>query len=179
MLLCGTGPLDQHVFRALYGRADPVLVSIARGMTFVGEPWVVVSLAVAAATGLWWIGRGRDGATLLLVTLAGRCVSILLKLAVLRPRPDLLTHLVFVKTSSFPSGHTAAATVFYVSLALILGRGRPHVRGWTIVAVAVAVGVGLSRVMLGVHWPSDVIGGWAFGLFWVLVTLHLAQRFQG
>src|SRR5205823_6990239 len=93
-----------------------------------------------------------------------------------RARPDLEPHLVIVETHSFPSGHATSSMVFYVALALLLaGRSR-----WGHEAVAAAISlsllIGISRVMLGVHWPSDVIGGWVFGLLWVLLTLRPAER---
>lgn len=179
MLLGGTGAIDHQLYRALYVGGEPGVVSIARTLTFLGEPWVVVTLAIAGAIGLWWVGRARDGVALLAITLIGRSLSVLLKLLILRPRPDLLAHLVNVKTSSFPSGHTTAATIFYVSLPLVLLRGTAHARTWAIAGFILAVGVGMSRVMLGVHWPSDVIGGWTFGLFWVLLAMPVAEHWRG
>jgi len=79
------------------------------------------------------------------------------------------------KTNSFPSGHSAGSMIFFLTLALLLfHRGR-----WRHLAVAAAVAasllVGISRVMLGVHWPSDVVGGWAFGALWVLFSLRMAE----
>jgi undecaprenyl-diphosphatase len=92
-------------------------------------------------------------------------------------RPDLGEHLVVVETMSFPSGHSTSSIVFFVVLALVLTQGSR----WRPLAVAaglfVAVCVGVSRVMLGVHWPSDVLGGWSFGLLWVLLTLRIADRY--
>jgi undecaprenyl-diphosphatase len=83
---------------------------------------------------------------------------------------------VVVKTSSFPSGHATSSMIFYTVIALTLTAKsrwhRPAVAG----AILLSLLIGLSRVMLGVHWPSDVIGGWSFGLMWVLLTLRLAER---
>lgn len=175
MWIGGTGPLDQQLYRALYGGRDPTIVAIARMLTFLGEPWVVIALAASAALGLSAVGRSRDGLTILLVTLVGRALSILQKYEIHRARPDLESHLVAVKTSSFPSGHTTASMIFYLSLATVLARGSPGHRAWAIAAVAFAMAIGLSRVVLGVHWPSDVVGGWCFGLFWVLVAMRGAE----
>ena len=126
----------------------------------------------------WW---GRAGHrhlpwVLIAVTLIGRGLSELQKYWIARARPDLGAHLVVVKTSSFPSGHATSSMIFYLTMALALTVGtrwhRPAVAG----AILLSLLVGTSRVMLGVHWPSDVIGGWAFGMLWVLLTLRLAGR---
>ena len=81
-----------------------------------------------------------------------------------------------VKTSSFPSGHAASSMIFYLSLALVLSAHSPRRFAVAAAAIVLSLLVGASRVMLGVHWPSDVIGGWAFGLLWVLLTLRPAER---
>jgi len=95
---------------------------------------------------------------------------------VARERPDLDPHLVVVKTSSFPSGHATSSMIFYLTLALALTAGSR--RQWIAAAAAILLSflIGTSRVMLGVHWPSDVIGGWSFGMLWVLLTLRFSQR---
>jgi undecaprenyl-diphosphatase len=82
-----------------------------------------------------------------------------------------------VKTSSFPSGHATSSMIFYLTVALALTGGTRWHRTAVAGAVLLSLLIGTSRVMLGVHWPSDVIGGWAFGLLWVLLTLKLAGRF--
>ena len=90
--------------------------------------------------------------------------------------PDLEPHLVVVKTSSFPSGHATSSMIFYLTLALVLTAGTRWQRPAAVGAILLSLLIGTSRVMLGVHWPSDVIGGWAFGMLWVMLTLRLAGR---
>ena len=85
--------------------------------------------------------------------------------------------MVAVKTSSFPSGHAASSMIFYLAIAIVLTAGTRWQRAAVAGAICFSLLIGLSRVMLGVHWPSDVIGGWAFGMLWVLLTLRLAERF--
>jgi undecaprenyl-diphosphatase len=113
---------------------------------------------------------------LLAVILVGRGITEVEKLAVARPRPELEPHLAIVRTWSFPSGHATSSMIFYLTLALALGAGKPWQRIAAAAAVLLSLLIGVSRVMLGVHWPSDVVGGWAFGLLWVLLTLGPAQR---
>ena len=179
MLLLGRGPLDRSLEQALYAGGHPPLVLVARIFTFLGEPTVLIGAGFAVALWLWRQHRGRFALALLLVILLGRGLSEVQKFWVARARPTLEPHLVVVKTSSFPSGHATSSMIFYLTLALALAPRR-----WRHVAAAGAVVlsllIGLSRVMLGVHWPSDVVGGWSFGLFWVLVTLPWSERlFEG
>ena len=106
----------------------------------------------------------------------GRVLGELQKYWVARVRPDLEPHLVVVKTSSFPSGHAASSMIFYLAVALALTARTRWQRPAAAGAILLSLAIGASRVMLGVHWPSDVIGGWAFGMLWVLMTLRLAER---
>ncbi len=113
---------------------------------------------------------------LVAVAMSGRGLSEAQKYWIARPRPGLEPHLVAVKTSSFPSGHATSSMIFYLSLALVFA-GHSRWRFATpAAAVILSLLIGISRVMLGVHWPSDVIGGWAFGLLWVLISLRPAGR---
>jgi len=176
MLRGGAGPLDRQIYQALYAGRDPALAAIARVLTFFGEPTVLIIAGVVFALVMWARGRLRTGLTLVAVTMVGRAVNELQKYEFDRVRPALEPHLVLVKTSSFPSGHSASSMIFYLTLALLLThRGR-----WRHLAAAgamlMAVLIGLSRMMLGVHWPSDVVGGWVFGLLWVLLTLRIAEH---
>lgn len=176
MLLGGTGPADQAVGRALYAGHHPLLISIARLLTDLGEPTILIGATIVCSLWLWLAGRWRLGATLLAVALVGRGMSELQKMIIARPRPALEYHLVNVKTQSFPSGHATSSMVFYLALALALaGHSRWKTQAVS-AALLVSLLIGVSRVMLGVHWPSDVVGGWAFGACWVIVALHPTER---
>lgn len=111
-----------------------------------------------------WIGASLIGASLL---------SSELKSVIDRPRPELVPHLVWVGDASFPSGHAMISAATYLTIALMLAgiEPRPTARV-AIVAFfsAIVVLIGCSRVYLGVHWPSDVLGGWCFGTVWALLV---------
>lgn len=179
MLLLGRGPLDRSIYEALYAGGRPALVLIARIFTALGEPTVLIGAGFIVAALLWRRARGRFALGLLLVILLGRGLSEVQKYWIARARPDLEPHLVVVKTSSFPSGHATSSMIFYLTLALALVPVTRPRRFAAVLAILLSLLIGTSRVMLGVHWPSDVIGGWAFGLLWVLVTLKLAGRSLG
>ena len=177
MLLGGNGPLDRRIYEALYVGGDPAFIDIAVFFTVLGEPVILIIASFGVALWLWMRGHRHLPLAFLAIIMAGRALSVLQKHVIFRARPDLETHLVVVKTSSFPSGHSNSSMIFYVMLALILSRGTEWRRVAVGAAIVLSLIIGLSRVMLGVHWPSDVIGGWAFGLLWLLLTLKLGQRF--
>ena len=176
MLALGGGPLDRHIYEALYAGDRPALLAIARGVHRFGRADLADRRGIACALWLFYAGHRHLPWVLAAIVLVGRGLSEAQKYWIARVRPDLEPHLVVVKTSSFPSGHATSSMIFYLSLALVLTAGtrwsRPAVAG----AILLSLAIGTSRVMLGVHWPSDVIGGWAFGMLWVLVTLRLAGR---
>lgn len=175
MMFGGTGRLDQMVFEALYAGGHPALVSLARLASLFGDPKVLIPATLAVGAWLWWRNHPRTALTLIVVTMLGRGVNSLVKLDVARERPALRPHLMVEHTNSFPSGHATGSMIFFLALALLLAHRGPWRRWWAAAAVGVSLCVGLSRVMLGVHWPSDVIGGWAFGALWVIFTLRMAE----
>ena len=176
MLLWGTGPLDRSVYEALYAGHRPALLVAARIFTALGEPTVLIAASLVCALWLWKAGRARLGLVLLLIALLGRGLSEVQKYWVARVRPDMEPHLVVVKTQSFPSGHASSSMIFYLALAIAVTAGTRWHKVAAAAAVVLSLLIGISRVMLGVHWPSDVIGGWAFGMLWVLLTLRPAER---
>ena len=176
MLLLGGGPLDRLIYEALYAGGSPALVTLARIFTFLGEPTVLIGAGFLVAAWLWRRKRLHLALALLLVILVGRGLSEVQKYWIARARPTLEPHLVVVKTSSFPSGHAASSMIFYLTLALALTAGTRWQRLAAALAIALSFLIGLSRVMLGVHWPSDVVGGWTFGMLWVLLTLRRAEH---
>lgn len=176
MLLLGGGSLDQQVYRSLYAGGSPALVEFARVLSIIGQGPVLITAGFLCAVCLWLTGRGRLALVLLLVTLIGRGLSELQKYEIARVRPDVEPHLVLVKTMSFPSGHAASSMIFGLTVALALAAGTRWERAAVALAIVLSLLIGTSRVMLGVHWPSDVIGGWAFGLLWVMISFPLALR---
>jgi undecaprenyl-diphosphatase len=174
MLLFGGLEFDRGLLIFAYAGDHPWAATAARWVTELGG--MPMLLAVTGLGAAWLLVRRewRAAALLLAVTLTGRLLVSLMKDWTARVRPDAQGHLVPVESLAFPSGHAANATLVWLCLALLLPtneRGRA-LAIWA--AVWLAISVGLSRVMLGVHWPSDVIGGWAFGLFWTLLLLHLS-----
>jgi len=179
MLSLGRGPLDRSMYKFLYAGGHPPFIAIARVFTELGEPTVLVTAGLLLALFLWLRGRGRLALSLLIVILIGRGLSEVQKYWIARARPDFEPHLVVVKTPSFPSGHATSSMIFYLTVALALvpnwRRRRIAVAG----AILLSLLIGTSRVMLGVHWPSDVVAGWSFGMFWVILTLRPAGRLLG
>ncbi|MFG0288715.1 MAG: phosphatase PAP2 family protein [Rhodopirellula sp. JB044] len=139
----------------------------------------VLLIAIAASAGFLVINRSyRLLAVLLASTLGGIAMSLLMKQWFARPRPDIVPHLSHVYTSSFPSGHSMMSAVVYLTLAALIAPVLRHfwVRVYVIgVAVLLAFLVGISRVYMGVHYPTDVLAGWAAGLVWALLCWMITR----
>lgn len=162
---------DRWLLSALYAGGDPRLAALAAALTDLGGWLVLLLAALIGAAVLIGRGRRRDAGLLLAIALGGRMLVEAQKLAIGRARPDL-HHLDAVHSFSFPSGHSANAMITALALALLLSGRR-----WAIVAaLAFAFAIGCTRMMLGVHWPSDVLGGWAFGALWVLALVGVSRR---
>jgi undecaprenyl-diphosphatase len=175
MLVSGGGAVDRHLLLAVYASEWPWLALLAVGFTKLGDASSLLIMTLAAALYLLWRRRFDAALLLLAITLTGRVMVIMQKIWFARLRPEENLRLVEVSYLSFPSGHAANSTMVFLSIALFVLGGRR----WTIIlACALALLVGLSRPMLGVHWPSDVVGGWAFGALWVLVGLGIARHFR-
>jgi undecaprenyl-diphosphatase len=113
--------------------------------------------------------------------LGGTALNSLLKLVFARPRPDLVTPLTQVLTLSFPSGHAALSAIGYLTLGALLAQAQASraIRIYFIVvAVALTLLVGVSRVYLGVHYPTDVLAGWCIGLAWAAICWSTMTYFQ-
>lgn len=173
MLLLGAGAADRELLGLLYAN-DPAIAHAARLLTELGGSPVLLPAAFAAALAGWLLRRDwRAPAGYLAMTLAGRLLVELQKGWTLRLRPDAHEQLAPVSSYAFPSGHAANATMVWLGAAMLLAEGRA--RPWALaLATAVALVVGLTRPMLGVHWPSDVVAGWSFGLLWALLWVRLA-----
>jgi undecaprenyl-diphosphatase len=180
MLLFGGMDLDRALLNVFYaGDRPPELTMAARVLTELGGHKVLIPLTVAGAALLAWRRRLKSAAVLLAIGLGGRALVDLQKAQTARLRPEAHEHLVDVQTLSFPSGHAANSTMVYLALAFLLTDAFPRRAFAVWGAVWLAVLIGASRPVLGVHWPSDVIAGWAFGLFWTLLLLRLTGHDLG
>ncbi|HET7576079.1 MAG TPA: phosphatase PAP2 family protein [Sphingomicrobium sp.] len=176
MLWLGGGSLDRSLYEALYAGHHPALAHAAEILTDLGSSRVLIIAALVCAICLLLIHQARLALIFVVLMLIGRFLAGLQKHWIARPRPELEAHLVSTNSHAFPSGHAANSMIFYVMFALILTSGTRLERPAIAVAALFSLLIGISRVMLGVHWPSDVVGGWAFGLFWVLLAYRPAKR---
>ncbi|TDR45801.1 undecaprenyl-diphosphatase [Tahibacter aquaticus] len=155
---------------------------VMRDMTGLGGIGVVIG-GSALLAGYLWLQRRRMDVLILAGSVAGaQIVSAVSKLLVSRPRPDLVSHEAEIYSASFPSGHTLMATVTWVTFAMLLAADFQdrRVRDYLLlVAWIVAIAVGCSRIYLGVHWPSDVLAGWAIGALWMIILSRLVPRLRG
>jgi undecaprenyl-diphosphatase len=156
--------------------ADPLgppwLEEAVRDVTALGSTVVLVLLVVFAVLFFAFSGRGADAVFVLFAAVGGQLLSSWLKVLIDRPRPDVVPHAAEVFTLSFPSGHAMLSAVTYLTLGSMLARvveGRVLKAYVMTVAVLLTVLVGLSRLYLGVHWPSDVLAGWCLGAAWAML----------
>jgi undecaprenyl-diphosphatase len=179
---------DRRLLLALRNAADPAMPwgppwvqEMARDFTALGGV-AVLTLMTLVVTGYLVLAGKRHAAIAVFAAVAGGLiVSTLLKLGFDRARPDLVPHGSVVYTSSFPSGHSMMAAVTYLTLGALLARVEASIRMKTYllsVAVILTVLVGVSRVYLGVHWPTDVAAGWAVGAAWALACSLVMRRLQ-
>jgi undecaprenyl-diphosphatase len=174
MLALGGGEADRAALLFLYAGGKPELIDAAVTVTQLGGYPALLAATFLGAVRLGLRRDWRAALLLLAITLSGRLLVALQKGWTGRPRPEVQDQLVAVQSWAFPSAHAANATMVFLTLALLLPR-TARGRGWAVgAAAAIALAVGISRPMLGVHWPSDVVAGWAFGLAWTLLLFRLS-----
>lgn len=161
----GSGTIEEAIrdITALGGTTMVILATLAGVLAFVFHRLPRHALVLASTVLVAWLSKEA------------------LKALYDRPRPDLVPHGSFVYSASFPSGHTTLSTATFLTLAMLIASLEERRRSKALVyaiAVFVLVGVGVSRVYLGVHWPSDVLGGWVLGAAWALLA-WLALRYLG
>ncbi|MEN6577649.1 MAG: phosphatase PAP2 family protein [Phycisphaerales bacterium] len=152
-----------------------------RDVTALGSATVLTLVTLACAGYL--LMRKQHGMLVLLAvaTVGGQLVSLLLKGLVDRPRPAFDSGAGYVATSSFPSGHSMLSAIVCLTVGTLLARAssRYPVKVYFLsVAMIVTLLVGVSRVYLGVHYPTDVLAGWSIGLIWALLCWLVAQYLQ-
>ncbi|ADO75544.1 phosphatase PAP2 family protein [Stigmatella aurantiaca] len=180
-----TQSFDETVVRSLRRTDDPRipvgpkwLLAAARDVTSLGSGTVLALITVGVCGFLMLIRRFRS---LLLVagsTVGGALVNSLLKHFFARPRPSVVPHLAEAFAPSFPSGHAMLSAIVYLTLGALLSEltERSRLKAYVLgMAVLLSFLVGLTRVYLGVHYLTDIIGGWMMGLAWALLTVLLVR----
>ena len=180
-----TGKIDTALLLALHpgGTTSDLtqprwLWELARDITGLGSAWVLGLIVTATCAYFLMTGRQRAAFFVLTATSVSWGTNLLLKQHFNRPRPTLIAHDLYVTSSSFPSGHAMISATVYLTLGALLSEmtaGRGQKLYILCVATLLSTLVGVSRVYLGVHWPSDVLAGWAAGSAWALGAWSIAQ----
>ena len=178
---------DRRLLLALRG-ADgaPVesekFTSMVRDITALGSTTVLTLVVAFVALLLASAGRWRTGVLVATACASGSWANALFKQGIARTRPDLVPHLMAETSNSFPSGHAANSAIVYLTLATLAWPllRQPAARAFAMTAAALlVVAIGVSRVYLGVHWPSDVLAGWLFGALWAIGWWRIELRVLG
>ena len=183
-----TKTLDMRILVALRKSDDPSrpigpdwVQNSLLDLTAIGGPTVLVLVVVSVAGFLLLQGRYHTAIVVLATAASGEIANYAMKNLFLRPRPDVVPHLRDVTSSSFPSGHAMESAIIYLTLGAMLMRlaERRVTKMYCIgIAIVLTLLVGISRVYLGVHYPTDVIAGWMFGFFWASLCWIVAKRFE-
>ncbi len=183
-----TQQFDERLLRALRQPDDPDqtigppwLKEVGRDLTALGGV-TVLCLVTAGVAGYLLLGRKPGALALLLAaTVGGLLLSLVLKDLYHRPRPAVVPHLSYEATSSFPSGHSMLSAVVYLTLGTILARvvAQRRLKVYFLgLAILLTALVGASRVLMGVHYPTDVLAGWSAGVVWALLCGLVARWLQ-
>ena len=159
----------------------PWLEGAMRDITSLGSVSVLVLITAATIIYLLLIRRLATAFLIFVAVAGGQVLSSLLKVGVDRPRPELVSHLVTETSLSFPSGHAMLSAVTYLTLGSLAARflpGRTTKVYVLSLAVLTTLLVGVSRIYLGVHWPSDVLAGWCAGFAWAMLCWLVARLLQ-
>lgn len=173
--------LDDSILRWMAAHQSPLATTAALELTALGTGTVVIMMTVVSGMFLALTGQRKPALLLVAATIGGLALNLLLKLHYHRPRPHIFPWATNVVSSSFPSGHAMNAVIVYGTIAYLAARLS---RRWSLrvatqlLAVVVIVGICTSRVYLGVHYPSDVLGGAIVGGAWAVFCMAALESVQ-
>lgn len=181
-----THALDVRILQALRSAEDPGtlrgprwLGETTRDLTALGGYPVLIMMTLGVTGYLFLSGHGLTARFVLTAVVGGWAVSYGLKSFFDRPRPDIVPHLAVVYSSSFPSGHSIMSAVVYMTLGSLLTNVVDSTRlkcYFLCAAALLTILVGMSRLWMGVHYPSDVLAGWCVGLAWAELCWLMHSR---
>ena len=167
---------DTTILLWLHQHSNSTIDGLMLTLTRLGDPEFVVILVTISFSLLLWYKRVWAAQILFFNCLGGLILNQGLKLIFAKPRPQLWTPLIVEHSYSFPSGHALGSSVLYGFLAFLLASQYPHYRvGIYGIAVIIVGSIGLSRLFLGVHYPTDIIAGYAVGLLWLTTCVGILQ----
>ncbi len=183
-----TDSFDRRVLLAMRRPGDlapigsPAFQEAVRDVSALGGV-TLLSLVTAIAVGFLVLdGKSHMAVFAVASVTGGTIAAALLKEFFQRPRPEIVPHIAYAANSSFPSGHSMMSAVTYLTLGALLARSQERKRlkaYFLLLAAFLSCLVGLSRVYLGVHWPTDVLAGWMAGAVWAMLCQAVARWLQG
>ena len=183
-----TAAFDRRILLAFRKADDPAqpigptwITGVLLDLTSLGGPTVITLVVLAVVGFLLLQTRYWTAFFIFMTAVTGEAVSYAMKSLFARPRPDVVPHLREAFSSSFPSGHAMQSAIIYLTLGAVLMRiteGRLTKIYCLAIAMLLTFLVGVSRVWLGVHYPTDVLAGWIVGLFWASLCWLAAQHYE-
>jgi len=164
---------DLAVRSAIHSWASPPLTRAMRGVTMLGEPWFLIPLGLAMAATLVRRRRTHAAIALAMASVGAEAWDQIMKAVFHRVRPEAFFGYPQPENYSFPSGHAFASACFYGALAAILSAGSARRAVYWAGGVAAPLSIGFSRVYLGVHYPTDVLAGYAAAVVWLAIVFRL------
>jgi membrane-associated phospholipid phosphatase len=160
---------DRTVLLGIHQFANPTLDRLMLNITNLGNPHPVVAIVVISLAILLWRRYYQEAKIFVIDCLGGVILSYGLKLVFSKPRPNLWQSAIEETSFSYPSGHALGSTILYGFLAYILATRYPRLAFLIYAGAVLIIGaIGLSRLYLGVHWPTDIIAGYSIGFLWVM-----------
>jgi undecaprenyl-diphosphatase len=178
-VLSGARDFDRELLFSLRTPGDPAepwgslqFEEAVRDVTALGSFVVLLMVTLITVGFLVVLKRYAEAGTMAFAAVGGQIISEALKAYFDRPRPDFVAHIVETTSASFPSGHAMMSAAIYLSIGAMLARVQSKRRLKTyihVTALLLTLMVGASRVYLGVHYPTDVLGGWCLGAAWAIL----------
>jgi membrane-associated phospholipid phosphatase len=188
VILLGLGWLFQEVWEKeafsfdttallwIHQWSNPVLDAVMLKITTLGNPEFVVVVVILTLGWLWWSRRRFQAKVFAIACLGALILNQELKLFFTKARPQLWPRLITESTFSFPSGHALGSLVLYGFLAYVLAEQFPRLSYWIYgIAVGIIASIGASRLYLGVHWPTDILAGYAVGFLWLMICITMLR----
>lgn len=167
---------DTNILLTVRSWQSPLLDVAMLGITFIGDPLVLLISCLILGTWLLQLKQKSEATTLAVAAIGAIGLNVLLKQLFSRARPALWDRVVDVGQYSFPSGHAMVSMVIYGFIGYILANRYRRQQWWIIsLTTLLVIAIGFSRLYLGVHWPTDIIAGYAAGLVWLIACISSSK----